>query len=448
MGIMAGQRREAWIDPARWWQRIGYEPYAQQLAAHASNARFKVVVAGKRTGKSYWGSREAEPLILTPETVTWIVGVQYDRAEKEFSYIWDDLFRKAKLEALESHYNVRGGHMYIRTAWNSVIQVKSAKDERALESEACDQIIVAEPAQHKESTIELLMERLMEKRGTLILPGTPSTDGHWLKRYYDRGQDPGEPDWYSIRFSGEEVPYPGRDECLRLKPYLSELRYRRDILAEFVATARIVYPTFEQSTHVDAEAAGYRRNLITYTVHDFGYTDPTVCLLCQEDPSMERLFVVDEYYKTRRTNEQNAKAVAAWLAAKGYPEPQKLDGCYPDPSAPGAIAELKKLGFRPVTRGVVSRQEEETPIKRGVEIVRRFLGTRSDGRPGLIVHPRCKHTIDEAGTYHNKKGTDEPADEDNHCWDPIRYGLMNRHGGRRGPSIRQVGGGGDDEDED
>ena len=50
------------------------------------------------------------------------------------------------------------------------------------------------------------------------------------------------------------------------------------------------------------------------------------------------------------------------------------------------------------------------------------------GLNNIYIHPRCKHTIDEAGKWRYKvdKYTDivlpELVDADNHCWDAIRYG--------------------------
>ncbi|SQC88093.1 Phage terminase large subunit [Klebsiella pneumoniae] len=47
----------------------------------------------------------------------------------------------------------------------------------------------------------------------------------------------------------------------------------------------------------------------------------------------------------------------------------------------------------------------------------------------IVIHPRCKHTAEEARLYSYKTdritGEILPVivDADNHCWDAIRYGL-------------------------
>jgi hypothetical protein len=456
LGVVHGERRWPFVDPFKWFARIGYEPYEQQRAFHLGYdpagpvpevlPRFKVMVAGKRVGKSYAGARELEPLILTPETVTWIIGVQYSRAEKEFGYIWDDLFRKGGInrKSCTAHRNVRGGNMEIRTPWESVVRVISAKDPDNIESEACDQILIAEPAQHPVSTFELARERVMDKRGTIIIPGTPSVERHWLKSKFDRGQDPGRDDWFSIRVSAEETPYPGVEEVQRLREDISEFRYRRDVLAEFAAAEEMVYPMWEEGRHV--REFDYDPELPLYTCHDFGFSDPWVTLWVQIDESQERVLVLDEYYETHRTDAVAVQEVlrqysrTAWgqgrvqedatgtlhlregSGADDDPD-SGIEESYPDPRGASARAELAKAGFTRCRIDGVTRWEghgREGSISRGCELVRQWLETDR-----LWVHPRCDHTRDEFSIYHNARNG-KPADEDNHTMDPIRYLMLNR----------------------
>ena len=225
--------------------------------------------------------------------------------------------------------------------------------------------------------------------------------------------------------NAEETPYPGREEVLRLKGVLSDLRYRRDIRAEFVATAEIVYDTFEVGVHV--REFEFNPELPLYAASDFGYEDPWVTLWIQEDPSQDRVLILDEYWHTHRTTAVNVEAVKARQDQWGGME--HLKGMYPDPSGAEARAALKAAGFHCSIRG-------GNDIESGVDRVREWLRVREDGRPGLIVHPRCLHTIDEFQTYHNDK-SDKPADEDNHTMDPLRYYFLNRKR-RRTPRIRAL----------
>jgi hypothetical protein len=51
---------------------IGYTPHNGQLEAHKAEARFKVLCCGRRFGKTTFGAKEVEPIILQPNTIGWI----------------------------------------------------------------------------------------------------------------------------------------------------------------------------------------------------------------------------------------------------------------------------------------------------------------------------------------------------------------------------------------
>lgn len=417
LGLGAGQRCRPWVDKSAWFDEIGYEPYEQQRNFHDSEARFRTYLAGKRTGKSYCASRDVEPLILTPGTNGWLVGVHYDRAEREFAYLWDDLVRGRfgghRLGMVEKHYNVRGGHMLFRTAWGSTARVKSARDEDSLEAEPLDWAILCEPCQHKFSTYELIRERVAERRGIILLPGSaPPNNAHWITDLILRGENPEEPDFAAWRVRASECPYPGADELAKLRTQISDLRYRRDFECELIPSEEMVYPGFSELSHV--ESLRYDSALPLYLCMDFGFSNPWVCLWVQVDRD-DRVLVLREYYHRRRTNQVNTSKILEFHEARGFGE---ITNCYPDPSGASEIAELKAQGLPVSTAG-------GRDVKRGIGIVRDKIERADGGLPGLVVDPTCVHTIDELQTYHNTPGTDEPAKEDDHCPDALRYLHLN-----------------------
>ena len=416
-----GKRREPIFENEDWFKVIDYDPYEQQLVAHEDPARFKVYIAGKRTGKSYWAAREVETLIMTPETMGWIVGVTYDRAEKEFSYLWKDIVQRKtasgkRLPMPTAHYNVRGGNMHVKTGWGSEFRVVSAKDENNLESDALDWFILAEPAMHKLSTWELLRSRVMDRKGIGIFPGTPPNEAHWLKKLFDRGQDPGDVDFASWQISAEDTPYPGREEIAAFRRDVSDMRYRRDVLAQFIGTQDVIFPTFQYADHVTDVC--YRADLPLYRTFDFGFTNPWVCLWVQVDQSQDRVYVVDEYYQRGRADSVNIAAVLAHEKKMGYGDVEKS---FCDPAGAAARAELRLAGVETIIAGGNSKT-------RGIELLRKALQVREDGRPGVLWSHRCTNGISEMGLYHNKPGTDDPAKEDDHVPDALRYLYLNLFG--------------------
>src|SRR6266705_1521722 len=68
---------------AAYFRSVGYEPFKEQWGYHRSKARFRVVTAGRRFGKSKMCGEDVIPKhLLKSGHRTWIVGPQYSLADK------------------------------------------------------------------------------------------------------------------------------------------------------------------------------------------------------------------------------------------------------------------------------------------------------------------------------------------------------------------------------
>jgi len=95
-----------------------------------------------------------------------------------------------------------------------------------------------------------------------------------------------------------------------------------------------------------------------------------------------------------------------------------------DSSRPETISHINKFGFK-VTRS----RKGKNSIEDGISFIRSF--------EKVVIHPRCKHTIDEFRTYSYKVDprteivSSVVEDKNNHCIDALRYALENvRHKAR------------------
>jgi hypothetical protein len=86
-----------------------------------------------------------------------------------------------------------------------------------------------------------------------------------------------------------------------------------------------------------------------------------------------------------------------------------------DPSAASARATL-------LEKGIVTISPRSNIIQ-GLELVRRQLKIREDGKPGLYVSSKCINTIKEFGLYSYPDNVDseEPLKENDHAMDCFRY---------------------------
>jgi phage terminase large subunit len=146
------------------------------------------------------------------------------------------------------------------------------------------------------------------------------------------------------------------------------------------------------------------------TVHrlgaDWGFSvDPSVLVRC--DIEANRLYVDYEAYMV------GCEIVNLPELFMSVPDAEKWP-MTADSARPETISHMQRNGFpkiRPAIKGAKSLEE-------GVEFLKSF---------DIIVHPRCKHTIDELTLYSYKTdpltGTVLPilADKDNHVIDALRY---------------------------
>lgn len=98
-----------------------------------------------------------------------------------------------------------------------------------------------------------------------------------------------------------------------------------------------------------------------------------------------------------------------------------------DSARPETINHLRKNGFPKITSAIKGARS----VEEGVEFLKSF---------DIVVHPRCKHLIDELTLYsfETDKLTSEVlpklADKDNHVIDALRYAL---EGARRASGVRE-----------
>ena len=439
----------ATITPAalqeRIWARLGWAPHPLQREVLESSARFQVVSAGRRAGKTQMGAYR-----LLPEWFAtlrdrdqlqarghrreyWIVGPEYSDAEKEFRVAWD-AFRAlgVQLDA-GSRNNPASGDMRI-SALDSrfIVEAKSAKYPESLVGEGLSGVIMAEAAKLSRSVWDrFIRPTLADFAGWAVFTSTPE-GRNWFYDLWAAGQDPSRPEWASWRAPSWVNPYVYRQptdetalavlaelreagqtyprhltsqidpEVLDLFLSMSPEAFDQEIAAQFNTYVGRVFKTFNEEVHVTDQ--GFMPGWYTYACADFGFTNPFVWLVLQVDPHRERVHVVKEYYETGRTTEE----AAADIMSRGL-RPADLLGFFPDPAEPDRTAELRaKLRLK-------SFSPRALTIADRVEWIRRKLGAQfplehAGTAPGLTINRRCVNTIREFNAYRYPDTAQSAAD--------------------------------------
>ena len=188
-------------------------------------------------------------------------------------------------------------------------------------------------------------------------------------------------------------------------------RYKIEGLGEWGIAEGLVYNNWEElefDVDVLRQETDRYDNPIYQEIYglDWGFSnDPTAMICSLVNEKTKEIFIFDEIYGYRMTNQQIAQAIKA----KGY------DKCLiiADSSEPKSIEEVRQFGIQRIR-----------PAKKGPDSVRAGIQKIQDYH--IYVHPRCSSTLVEFNNYVWDKDKDGrvlnvPMDAYNHAMDAFRY---------------------------
>lgn len=423
------------LDRTLVWPSFGYQPHAGQRTIHRSSARHRLASCGRRFGKSKLGGAELVPEALYAHTIAhvlaelqeqrrfWIVGPNYDDAEREWRVFYDAMKRlKVPMDRPGTYNDVTGGNMQM-SLWDGrfIVECRSAQHQESLDGEGLNGVLMVEAAKMK-SIIwnKFIRPALADKRGWSLHTSTPEGKNH----YYDlwrRGQDPSDPSWASWRMPSwkNDIIFPGGREDPEIQEMakdMSEERFNQEIKADFTDFVGRVFKTFESETHViDTH---YDPRYPVFLALDYGWTNPFVALLIQVDV-WDNVYVLDEYRCTEQDSNDIGESLLTWHGGLAT----KVKAMFPDPADPDATSIIsKKLGIQ-------SRVNKNTggEKKYRIEAIRNHLklipetAPEEDRLPRLFIDRKCTGLIFEMEEwrYPDKKSEvhaapEEPMDKDDH----------------------------------
>ena len=409
--------------------RVDYRPHTKQMKFHLSPARYRGLISGIRGGKTLAGCIESLRLATCPESepgLGWVVAPDYpmlqDSTMREFMR-WCPRGLIANWHKTDRVLTLKDGNE---------IQFKSASEPDSLRGATLKWFWLDEAALCRKVVWDILLGRVMSTGGRGLMTTTPK----WFNWVYDLVMS-GNPDYFFVIFKSGENPYLRPDELERLYAQYSVQFARQELEASFEGFAGKVYADFRVDEHV--RDLSYRAEWPLYRALDFGFSNPTVCLWIQTE-GLDRVHVIDEYYQSLRTDEENAAAIMARERAKGY---AAVQASFADAAAAGSRAAFARYGIPTIA-------DRRWPVTAGLELVRRALKKRADGKPGLLVDRRCANTIREFNSYRYadaiydlragegaghggssgalRASSEEPLPFDNHAMDALRYFFVNWQG--------------------
>jgi hypothetical protein len=210
--------------------RLAFEPYAEQQVVLDSDARFRVVAAGRRSGKTIMAAAESVRRALESDG-DWHgywVGAEHHHAETAF-----ELFDSALPDALVKRRN-RSPPRLIEYP-NGAVQEFHTAGGGDLVSIGLDWAVCDEAGKDfpERTWTQELRPALSDRRGEAMFISTP--DGRdWFFRRYQRGQGDDHSDWASWSWKTYANPHVSDDEVDDARGSVPDRVFRQEYLADFV----------------------------------------------------------------------------------------------------------------------------------------------------------------------------------------------------------------------
>jgi len=412
-----------------------------QYKVVTSPKRFKVIVAGRRWGKSVlarmWLFKKA---MDTPGTY-WIVAPTYGQGK--------EIHWKQGLLSEIPKYVIRTKNeqeLEMVLVNGSRIAIRSAENPDRLRGVKLNALVVDEIASIRNWRWlweEVLRATLTDYESPALFISTPAGYNHFFELYQRgiKGSDKYNEDYESFRFTSYDNPNVPSKEIDKAKESLTEDTFLQEYMAEFKTFTGLVYKEFQREVHV-VKPFKIPRTWRVFRGMDFGSNNPTVCLWVAFDED-DNAWIIDEHYEQAETIDFHAGQINA---KTNYP----IAGTYGDPTGTQWLREFAKRGVH------ISKANKETGTTRqhwvlyGINIIKEKLKVKpghfvdnipmenATGMPSMFIFNNCKNLIHEFESYRwreklpnapqdlNEPDTPEKAND--HAMDALRYVICSYKG--------------------
>lgn len=397
--------------------------HAGQREVFDDHRRFKVVVAGRRWGKSQLSkSKLIKKAVTKKRQLVWYVAPTYRMARQ---IMWPELIDSIPRKLI---VRVNETLMIIVLINGSRIELKGADKPDSLRGVALDYLVIDEAQDIKKDTwIKVLRPTLVSTGGDTLFIGTPKSfnwlydlyiDGQRGETYVNKNGKTRRNDWKSWQFPTITSPFIPKAEIEAARADMDEKSFKQEFEASFETMSGRVYYAFNRKQHTGSEFK-FNAQLPIWIGQDFNI-DPMSSVIMQPQANGD-VWVVDECILFDSNTEETAEEIA-----RRYHRQMKQITFYPDPAGQNRshargesdLDVLREAGFKRM-----KYRKKHPMIADRVNAVNRMFKS-ADGQIRMHVNIDCKKTIEalEQTIYKpnsreidKTKGVEHPADGLGYC---------------------------------
>ena len=369
--------------------------------------RFRVLITGRRFGKTFLCIQELAKFSRYPKKKVWYVAPTYRMAK---DIVWNDLVDRMTKHKWLKKLNHSDLRLTLRNG--SEISLRGADNENSLRGVGLDFLVMDEFADVKEHAwYEVLRPTLSDKNGSALFCGTPRGYGNWSYNLFSKENE--DEQWKSFQFTTLDGGQVSASEVQQAKQDLDERTFNQEYMASFVNYAGQIYYNFDRKQNV-LDIYNPKTNEIHIGM-DFNI-DPMSAVISELKGN--NIYVYDEIVIYSSNTDEMVQEIKNRFKDKHifiYPDPASKQR---KTSAGGVtdLAILKNAGFHlrvrnnhPLIRDRINAVN--TKLKNGV-------GDRT-----LFIAKNCKTMLKSIERQIYKEGTTVPDKDNNydHMNDALGY---------------------------
>ena len=372
-----------------------------------NEARFRVLVTGRRFGKTYLAVNELAKFASQPNKKVWYVAPSYRQAK---AICWGVL--KEKMIYHKWVKSINHSDLTITLKNNTQITLRGSDNESSLRGVGLHFLILDEFQDiNKTAWYEVLRPTLSDTKGHALFCGTPRGFGNWSYDLYKMGET--NKDWQSFQYTTLEGEQVTQDEIEQAKQDLDLRTFQQEYEATFVNYSGMIYYNFSRDKNIIEKYT--KDSPVLHIGLDFN-VDPMSAVVCIIEN--DRIIVIDEIQiYSSNTNEMCDEIKTRYK--------NKQIVVYPDPSArqrktsAGGLTDLSILK----NNGFDVRCRSTAPLVRDrINAVNSKL-KNVNGKNSLFIVKFCKNAIKSIERQIYKEGTHIPEKDSgyDHMNDALGY---------------------------
>ena len=376
-------------------------------------SRFKVIVAGRRWGKTVLALMWLCLGDILPNERRWFIAPTYRQGKMIAFPLLRQLFRgRAKINESE---------LKVTLPNEAEICIKGADNEDSLRGAGLNRVILDEYAYFKPHVWEeIVLPMLATSQGDAMFIGTPNGFDTMYELFL-KGQS--DPEWASWQYKTIEGGFVSDDEIDRLRANMDGRLYRQEMEGSFESTGNRAAYNFDRDIHIKKADSLTGNRFIGM---DFNVDYMSAVFACEYTDGTVHYF--DEIRQSNSNTESMAKEMLKkWGLHPTFPDPAGRARSTTSNRSDHAI--LREFGYP-----VYARRAHPAVKDRLACLNKKLLDAKD--KVGMTVDPKCKYLIKDLEQCQRDKkgGIDKSNSELSHMIDACSYLLE-----MKWPIVQKIG---------